>query len=99
MDLKSDVSFESFATEHSHNSEPDRNLIVAAWFKEHRNIEVITASHVYTCYRAVKWQTGIGDFAWPLRKLKKEQLMSGAGRGEYAINHLGLDRVQKMKSE
>lgn len=96
LDLTSGVSFESYAAQHSPESEPDRNLVVAAWFKEHRGLDAITAGHVYTCYRQVKWSVGIEDFSWPLRGLKKDQLMSSAGRGEYAINHLGLDRVHKM---
>ena len=98
LDLTSGVSLESFANEHPPKSEADRHLVVAAWFKEHREHE-ITVGHVYTCYRAMKWPSGIEDFSWPLRFLKKEQLMSSPGRGQYAINHLGLARVQKMGSE
>lgn len=97
LDLASGKSFVSFAKEHNPEGEPDRNLIVAAWFKEHRNIDAITANHVYTCYRAAGWSVGIDDFSWPLRALKRKQLMgSGPSTGEYAINHLGLDRVQKI---
>jgi hypothetical protein len=99
LDLRSGVSLESFANEHPPKSELDRNLVVAAWFKEHRSEDAITASHVYTCYRAMKWPSGIEDFSWPLRALKKEQLMTSPERGQYAINHLGIDRVQKMGSE
>ena len=98
LDLKSGVSLESFANEHSPKSELDRNLVVAAWFKEQRDEDAITADHVYTCYRTMKWPSGIEDFSWPLRALKKEKLMSSAGRGLYAINHLGVARVQEMRS-
>jgi hypothetical protein len=28
-----------------------RYLLIAAWFKEHLNLEAITTDHVYTCYR------------------------------------------------
>ena len=98
LDLTSEVSFESYANEHLPESEPDRNLVVAAWFKEHRGVDAITLDHVYTCYRAMKWPSGIDDFSWPLRSLKREQLMSSPGRGQYAINHLGLARVQKMET-
>jgi hypothetical protein len=40
----------------------------------------------------------IEDLSWPLRFLKKEQLMSSRARGLYAINHLGRARAQKMGS-
>jgi hypothetical protein len=96
LDLTSGVSFESYATERAPKSEPDRNLVVLAWFKEHRPDEAVTANHVYTCYRIMKWPSGIADFSWPLRALKKEQLVTSAGRGQYTINHLGIARVEKM---
>jgi uncharacterized protein YjhX (UPF0386 family) len=99
LDLTSGVSFESFANKHQPKTELDRNLVVAAWFKEHRGEQAITVHHVYTCYRAMKWPSGIGDFSQSLRYLKKKQLMSSPGRGQYVINHLGLDRVRKMGSE
>jgi hypothetical protein len=99
LDLTSGVSLESFVSEHQPKSDPDRNLVVTAWFKEHRGVDSITVAHVYTCYRAMKWPAGIEDFSWPLRYLKKEQLTSSPSRGQYAINHLGLARVQAMGSE
>jgi len=96
LDLTSGVPFESFANEHSPKNDVERNLVVLAWFKEHRPDEAVTANHVYTCYRAMKWPSGIDDFSWPLRALKKDQLAAGTGRGQYAINHIGLARVHKM---
>lgn len=96
LDLKSGVAFEAFANEHAPKNDVERNLVVLAWFHEHRPDEVVTARHVYTCYRAVKWPSGIEDFSWPLRALKKEQLVTSPDRGQYEINHLGIDRVEKM---
>lgn len=96
LDLTSGVSLESYATPKAPKSEPDRNLVILAWFHEHRANEPVTVGHVYTCYRAMKWPSGIEDFSWPLRALKKEQLIGSPGRGQYVINHLGLARVEKM---
>lgn len=62
LDLTSGVSFESYAAKHSPKNDTDRNLVVLAWFKEHRPDEAVTANHVYTCYRAMKWPSGIDDF-------------------------------------
>lgn len=95
VDLTSDVSLDSFASEHPPSSEPERYLVIAAWFKEHRDVAAITTSHVYTAYRSLKWSL-IEDFGWPLRSLKKEKYMSSPARGEYVINHLGIDRVNKL---
>jgi hypothetical protein len=97
MDLTSGVSFETFVAEHATpKNDIERNLIILAWFKENRPDEAVTANHVYTCYRAIKWPSGIDDFSWPLRSLKKDQLVTSPARGQYAINHIGIARVEKM---
>lgn len=96
LDLSSGISLEEYATPKAPKNEPERNLVILAWFHEHRDKEPVTVNHVYTCYRALKWPSGIDDFSWPLRSLKKEQLIGSPSRGQYIINHLGLARVEKM---
>jgi hypothetical protein len=97
LDLTSALSLESFANEHSPNSETERNLVIAAWFKEHRDTGAVTAAHIYTAYRAIGWSVGLEDFSWPLRTLKRDKFMSSPNRGEYAINHLGIAKVLKLR--
>ncbi len=46
IDLNSGVSFENYVTEHAPKSEPDRHLVVLAWFKQHRPTEAVTVNHV-----------------------------------------------------
>lgn len=96
LDLMSDVSLASFADEHSPTGEPERYLVIAAWLKEHRDTPTVTTAHIYTCYRSVGWSVAIEDFGWPLRQLKKDKYMSSPSRGEFAINHLGIARVNKL---
>lgn len=97
LDLNSGVSFESFARDKAPTSDHKRYLVIATWFKEHRQVPAITADHVYTCYRAVKWPTSISDFSQPLRDLKARQLLvAGEKKGEYSINHLGIAEVEKL---
>jgi hypothetical protein len=69
---------------------------VAAWFKEHGNLDSISADHVYTCYRVMKWPVNIPDFAQPLRSLKFRQLLDSHPDGGYSINHLGLQHVNDL---
>jgi len=98
LDLKTDRSWEDFAKEHDPQSDVDKFLTVAVWFKEHRATDAITADHVYTCFRAIGWSTSIPDFGKPLRNLKQHKFMgSGPNRGEFVINHLGIDKVLKLK--
>lgn len=100
IDLKTEPAWERFAKEHDPKTDFDKFLTVAFWLKEHRHIDAITADHAYTCFRAVGWSTAISDFSKPLRNLRDRQFMaSGAVRGEFAINHLGTDRVIKLKAK
>lgn len=96
IDLTAEPSFESFADSHAPKNDTERNLVALAWFKEHRPDMVVTPNHVYTCYRALKWPSGIEDFPGILRNLKAQQLVKSVGRGQYEINHLGIARVEKM---
>lgn len=70
-----------------------RYLRIAAWLHDHRNIEAVTADHIYTCYRHLGWPTDILDFAQPLRELKHKQYFTTPERGKYAINQLGLAKA------
>jgi hypothetical protein len=97
-DFNSDVSLKSFTDQHPAESEPERYLVIAAWFKEHRATPSVTTAHIYTGYRVVGWSVGLEDFGWPLRYLKKEKLMSSSARGSFDINHLGLDKVKKLRA-
>jgi hypothetical protein len=96
LDLTSEPSWRDYATEKSPKAEVEKNLVVAAWFKEHRGVDAITADHVYTCYRYMNWSTSAEDFGATLRACKGRKFMNSAGTGEYAINHLGIDRVNNL---
>lgn len=96
LDLVTEPSFVTFAEAKKPPSDAMRYLVIAYWFKHHRDAPAITADHVYTCYRAVKWSSSIPDFAATLRGLKHRGLMSQPERGKYAINHLGEAEVDKL---
>ena len=87
-----------FASSIDVQSDLDRYLLVAAWLHEHRKNEPVTAGHVYSCYRLMKWSVSIPDFGAHLRAAKSRQfLVSGSGRGEYTITQLGLQRVEDLR--
>lgn len=97
LDFDSEVSLKSFADGHNAiDSDVERYLAIAAWFKEHRDTSAVTTAHIYTGYRTLEWPAGIEDFGAILRYLKSQKLMTSGTRGEYAINHLGLARVKKL---
>jgi hypothetical protein len=99
VDLVSGTAWDAYAKEKNPQTDTDKYLTVAAWFKDHRNIDAVTVDHVYTCFRAVNWSIAIADFGAILRQLKHRQFMGQQGRGQYSINHLGLARVQKLGGE
>jgi len=98
IDLDSDVSLASYADKYPPKTEQDHYLLAVAYLCENRkDIEGVTADHVYTCFRKMNWSTGSKDFAQPLRNLKSKDLLdSGKSRGTYAVNHIGLDKVHKF---
>ena len=97
LDFQSDVSLKSFADGHTAiDSDVDRYLVIAAWFKEHRDTSAVTTAHIYTGYRILDWPVGIEDFGAVLRYLKSQKFMGSGNRGEYLINHLGLAKVKKL---
>ncbi|WEX85991.1 hypothetical protein PZN02_002238 [Sinorhizobium garamanticum] len=99
IDMTTGVSLASYVQGASPKSNAKRFLMIAAWFKEHRDTPLVTASHIYTGFRTLKWSVSIPDFSQPLRDLKFAQYMTTPGeKGHYAINHLGIAEVEKLRA-
>ncbi len=96
IDMNADVSLATFAQGKDAGSQHKKYLISAAWLKEHRNIDAVSAGHIYTCFRSMDWSTNIPDFWQPLRDLKAKRLFAKNEQGDYEINHIGLDTVKKL---
>ncbi|MDB5352581.1 MAG: hypothetical protein JWN86_3828 [Planctomycetota bacterium] len=101
VDLESDMSFPDFAASKKPKSTRDRYLIAAAWYKLHRKVESITMHHIYTCFLhpKVRWSTSAADFDQPLRELVKTDRLGRVGKGQYAINHIGIADVEQLGTE
>lgn len=96
IDMKTDVSLKAFVADKNSDSQQKKYLIVAAWLKEHRETNGVTPDHIYTCFRSMEWSVGIPDFGQPLRNLKRKKFFSQNAKGEFEINHLGLDYVKNL---
>ncbi len=94
LDITSDPPLSSLIDPKSNHR---RYLAIAAWLHDHRNIEAVTADHIYTCYRHLSWPIDIPDFAQPLRELKHKQYFTTPERGKYAINQLGLAKAAEAE--
>ncbi len=96
IDMNSEVSLASFIAGKDTKSQHKKYLVAAAWLKEHRDIDAVSAGHIYTCFRSAGWATNIPDFWQPLRDLKAKKYFGKNDQGEYEINHIGLDFVKKL---
>ncbi|WP_271546571.1 hypothetical protein [Bradyrhizobium sp. CCBAU 45321] len=96
IDMNSDVSLATFAAGKDAGSQHKKYMIAAAWLKEHRGIDAVSAGHIYTCFRSMEWSANIPDFWQPLRDLKAKKYFAKNDAGDYEINHLGLDFVKKL---
>jgi hypothetical protein len=96
IDMNSEVSLATFAAGKDAGSQHKKYMIAAAWLKEHRGIDAVSAGHIYTCFRSMEWSANIPDFWQPLRDLKAKKYFAKNDAGDYEINHLGLDFVKKL---
>ncbi len=70
-------------------SDLDKTVAVAMWLKEHRQIDEVGASELYTCYKFMDWAPPI-DPTSPMRNLKnKTQKMDISSPGKYRLTTLG----------
>jgi len=98
MDMKaSGKPFEDFAKDKAPSAHRGRYLVAAAWLHDFAKLETISSDHVFTCYKVAGWTFDVADPTMTFRQLKAEGLGSAKG-GNFAINHLGLAEVEKMKS-
>jgi hypothetical protein len=98
IQLDAEVSLASYVDQYKPKNDQDKYLVAVAFLCEHRKeVDGVTADHVYTCFRKMNWSTGTKDFAQPLRNLKANQFLDGGpSKGTYKTNHIGLDKVHKL---
>lgn len=98
IELDNDTSLSSYVGQFPPKTELEKYLVAVAFLCEHRKeVEGVSANHVYTCFLKLKWPTGSKDFSQPLRNLKSDNLLdSGKTRGTFVVNHIGRDRVLKL---
>jgi hypothetical protein len=97
LDLKSKtISFEDFCRSKNPSSDMKKYLVIATWFKEHKNMNSITTSHIYTCYRAMNWSSYPQDWKKPFRNCKTQGWFRNVTPEQWEINHLGLEVVNKL---
>lgn len=93
LDLDSgSVPFKQFVEDHKPESDNRKYIVCAAYLKKHRNLDVITPDHIYTCNQKMGWKTQ-RDVGQPFRQMKKKSYFDAAGRNQWSITHVGLDQL------
>lgn len=90
------MPFTRFVQDKKPSDHSKRYLVIAAWLKEHRQLNEISIHHIYTCYRKLNLSV-VADVAGVFRGAKKQGwFYAGSEPGMYAINHIGLGLVEEM---
>jgi hypothetical protein len=99
LDLDTAPSLKGFVDEYGPSSDNERYLVIAAWFKQHRGLDAIGIDHIYTAFQKIgrKSQKDIGQpFRWMMRN---KSYFTSSQRGMFAITHIGLDELPKIKEK
>jgi hypothetical protein len=99
LDLTSgEVPFTAYYQERNPTDHIKRYLVIAAWFKQYRQTDEISVDHIYTCYRILNLNV-VDDVGSIFRGGKSRGWFhSGEQSGWYAINHVGINQVNNLRS-
>jgi hypothetical protein len=99
LDLDSGpLPFKTYAEQQNPKSDNRKYLVIAAWLKKNRNLEVISTDHVYTCNQKMGWRTQ-KDVGQPFRYMKKRSYFDPVGRNQWKLTHIGLDQLNVAEEE
>jgi hypothetical protein len=92
------AEFKTFAAEKNPTSRSKQYLVASYWLKEHGDSPTVNADKIYTCFKTAGWPTGFNNFDQPFRNLVHSDHMRKMGAGEFAINPLGEDVINKPET-
>lgn len=92
------MSLKEFLEKLNPTSDINRYAAIAYWLKEVRNVEEVTADHIHTGYKTMKWATP-ADASARLRQMKGTAygyVSKGTKPGAYKFNHVGDGHVEGL---
>lgn len=91
------TNWKDFAGSRAPKSDNEKYLLAALWITEEAKVPDFTVSHVFTCFRAMKWTEQI-DFSQPLRQMKhKDSYFSHPTRKTWKLTQPGLDASRGVR--
>lgn len=93
------LSLKDYCAEKDPQTEQDKFLVASAWIQTCGGIDPFTGSHLFTCFRAMKWKTQ-ADMIQPLRNLKSlKSHYENPTRGGWRVTSIGLQAAENIKQE
>jgi hypothetical protein len=105
IDWDSGTSWKDYAAQKKPESNPSRFVAAAGWFKNIRNLDVITPGHIVAAFDVVDWpkpESIPNTFAQLKQKRSGELFDKGEKANEWVLSQRGinaLDRLGKEKSK
>ncbi len=88
------VSLQDYVASHQvGDAEWKRYLAIAKWFKEHMAVNAVTIDHIFTGYRTMNWKVPTRVRQPLIDATGKKGWFRRAGKGNYAITHIGEDQI------
>lgn len=99
VELNADVSLDDFRAGYNANTNPERILVLAMWFRDCRSMPEFKVGHVYTCFRAIDgWSQPKGYDQTLIDMVRKRQTLEKTDAG-YKLTHIGEIQLSKMKAK
>jgi len=92
----SDKPWKDFWAEYAPRSDSERYLIAALWVTENANTPEFSIAHIFTLFRAAKWNEQV-DFSQPIRLMKnKSSYFLNPSRKKWKLTQPGLDAARAI---
>ena len=96
---QSDIPWKQFAVERQPDSDNKCYLVAALWLSENAALSEFSARHVFTLFRAMKWNEQ-SDFVQPMRKMKqKSSYFTNPSSKTWKLTGPGLDAARAVKAK
>jgi hypothetical protein len=92
----SDKPWKEFAAQYSPKSDNERYLLAALWVTENAGTPEFGTNHIFTLFRAVKWNEQV-DFSQPIRYMKsKNSYFEHPSAKTWKLTQIGLDAARAV---
>jgi hypothetical protein len=99
LDFKSAaIPLTDFCAKLNPDSDNEKYIVIAYWLKHFQLASEVTADHIHTGFRHMKWNTP-AEAGQPLRNLKTRSygyLKAGSKPGAFVVTHIGDNHVLEM---